>query len=92
MALRIDERKTKVMMARAGIDTMEQMADLAGISTKTLYNYFQGEAFRSSVVNKLGEALNCSPIDLLGDSGNIPPKPGSPGNGREQVQENEHTD
>jgi len=65
MTLKIDERKLKIMMAREGIDTMERMAELAKVSTKTLYNYCQGEPFRSSVVDRLAWSLNCSPLDLL---------------------------
>lgn len=73
MSLRIDERKVKIFMASAGIDTIEELARRAEISPATMYNYFNGQSFRSSTVDKIAVILGCNSIDLISTNGTPPP-------------------
>jgi DNA-binding Xre family transcriptional regulator len=63
--LKINERNVRVFMADRGINTVEELAKKAGVSSVTIRRLFAGEEFRSSSLHSLAQALNCNPLDLL---------------------------
>lgn len=65
-------------MADRGIDTKEELAKRAKISSFTLRNLLSGNDFRSSTVKSLADALECNPMDLLQAEGYPSPHVGAP--------------
>ena len=64
MCLVIDRTRVRVLMERAGIKTLTELAAKADVHQNTLTKVLNGEEFRSTTVAKLAKALNCNPVDL----------------------------
>ncbi len=64
MSLSIDRTRVLVLMERAGIATLTELAAKADVHQNTLTKVLRGEEFRSTTATKLATALGCSPIDL----------------------------
>ncbi len=64
-ALRIDERKLRIIMATRGIDTLQELSEKSGVSYSTLYNVLNGAPFRSVTLQGLAQALEVNPVDLM---------------------------
>lgn len=61
----IDPARLDVAKERAGILTDKELAERTGMSTNTLVRLRKGLTFDSGTLDRLAEALQCSPIDLL---------------------------
>lgn len=64
MSLTIDRTRVRVLMERAGIETLTDLAERAGLHQNTLTKILRGEEFRSTTAEKLAKALSCNPVDL----------------------------
>lgn len=65
MTLQIDDRKLKIAMATAGLDTLQALGARAGIHPSTISNLANGQGFRSETLEAIALALNVSPVALL---------------------------
>lgn len=68
MDVKINERFVRQMMLDRSLDQFE-LAELAGISEPTMIRLLKGKSFSSGTLGKLAVALECSPVDLLDNSG-----------------------
>ena len=71
--LKINERTVRIMMAREGINTLEELASRSGVHSDTCRNLFSGSGFRSRTVEQLADALSCNPLDLIESVSNHSP-------------------
>lgn len=64
-ALRIDERKLKIIMATKEIDTYAALAKKSGLHWTTISKLVSGQGFRSETLDAIANALEVNPLDLL---------------------------
>lgn len=69
--LRIKGNVVKALAASRGW-TMLDLASQAGLGEATVYRMVSGAAFTSETLEKLANALQCNPLDLL-EVGMFPP-------------------
>lgn len=77
--LRINERAVRILMAREGINSLEELARRSGVASNTCRNLFSGDGFRSRTIEQLAATLNANPIDLIEALSNTPPLVGAQG-------------
>lgn len=65
MTLQIDDRKLRIAMATAGLDTLQALGARAGIHPSTISNLADGKGFRSETLEAIALALDVNPVDLL---------------------------
>lgn len=53
--------------------TARDLASESGISEPTMYRILSGKPFRSSTLDKIAEALECNPVDLIISEGHPAP-------------------
>lgn len=64
--LKIDRLVIKARMLQCGIETQVELARRSGLPTPTVSRVIGGQRpFLSSTVDRLAQALACSPLDLL---------------------------
>jgi DNA-binding Xre family transcriptional regulator len=64
--MKLDVRAVKVLMAKNGIDTQRELAELIGLSANAVSEMLQGKRVPSlETVGALCEALHCTPNDIL---------------------------
>ncbi|GAB4521546.1 MAG: hypothetical protein Kow0047_32480 [Anaerolineae bacterium] len=74
LGVRISAKALRLMMSLRGITHQTDLADMAGISYRTLIAQLNNErGFRSESLERLATALNCNPLDLLEIDGYPPP-------------------
>ena len=79
----VDPHKLGVALAIAGLD-QNKAADKANISFTTLSRLKGSDNWQPQTLAKLAIALDVHPYDLLTAEGFPDPKPGRPGNGRNE--------
>jgi hypothetical protein len=75
---KLSERKTKIVMADRGIDTIEELSLLSDVHYTTIQRLFNGKDFHMSTADALAVALGCHPFDLLEPEGFQSPLLGTP--------------
>lgn len=76
---KVNEKAVRVFMAAMGIDTLEKLAEDAGITSMTLRRLFKGDMpFKSSTIESLARVLGCNPLDILIVDGYPDPHLGAP--------------
>ncbi len=65
MTIRVSEVAVRVGMAKRGINGLEELGRLSGVTTATIRKYFRGEGFYSSTLEALAQALGVEALDLL---------------------------
>lgn len=71
--LRINERQVRILMAREGITTLEELATRSGVHSSTFRNLFAGASFHSRTIEQVARALQVNPIDLIETTSTPPP-------------------
>jgi transcriptional regulator with XRE-family HTH domain len=75
----LDERKVKVMMALRGVGSQKELAEKSGVHQDTLVQLLRGRrSFSPETLEKLAQALDCNPLDLLTTEGFPPPHLAAP--------------
>ncbi len=63
--VRIDAKRLKIAMTIRGIESDADLAEKSGVNERTIRNVKSGGTCSFEVWNKLADACNCNPIDLL---------------------------
>lgn len=63
--LTVDERAVRVGMAASGIRNLNDLADRAGLGVATLWNVMRGDAFRSTTIDAIAQAIGGEPLDYI---------------------------
>ena len=62
---RINKGKLSVAMLNAGVGTSKQLAELSGVSVNTISRLHNGGSIKLPTLQRLTEALNVDPIELI---------------------------
>ena len=66
MNTRIDKFKVKRLMGgMEGIETLEDLAELAGVHSNTIYRVLDSYKWKSATLDAIAGALGCNPKDIL---------------------------
>lgn len=66
MNTRIDKFKVNRLLSQIdGIDTLEDLAERAGVHKNTVYNVLDSYKWKSATLDSIARALNCNPKDIL---------------------------
>lgn len=64
-SIRIDERRLRVAMAAAGINTYKDLSEKSGVDLRTINNIKRLGTCQFEAWNRLAATIGCNPIDLL---------------------------
>lgn len=68
MSVKINKGFVKAKLGARDM-SLRDLAEASNIGEATLYRIVNGSAFNSTTLEKLAEALDCNPLDLLDVSG-----------------------
>ena len=65
MKTKIDRRKVRVKMARAGIEELSELARRSGLHPNTIHKVLDSHNWSSRTLDALAQALDCESTELL---------------------------